>query len=69
MAASPRERGSSTAAPAAAVQMAPRCDLPEPAGPASTTTAAGQSGQRSTRATALALAAETTRSSRVRPAA
>ena len=44
-----------------------RCDLPEPAGPASTTTGAGQSGQASIRATAWRFASETTSSSREWP--
>src|SRR5262245_59320736 len=50
-------------------QIAPRCDFPEPAGPASTTTGAGQSGHRSINATALELAFETTKSSREKPGA
>ena len=48
-------------------QIAARCDLPEPAGPASTTTGDGQSGQRSISATAWRLASETTSSSREWP--
>ena len=59
--------GRSPTAPDISRQIGARCDLPEPAGPASTTSGDGQSGQRSIRATAAALASQTTRWSRERP--
>ncbi len=51
-------------APARSAQIEARCDLPAPAGPATTTTWPGQSGQRSTSSTAAAFDLPTTRSSR-----
>ncbi|MHC2797142.1 hypothetical protein ACVINZ_006154 [Mesorhizobium jarvisii] len=61
---SPMRRASTATALARTRQMAARCVLPEPAGPASTTTGEGQSGQRSTSAAAWLLVPETTSSSR-----
>ena len=61
---SPMRLASTLTASARARQIEARWVLPEPAGPASTTTGEGQSGQRSTSATAWLLVPETTRSSR-----
>ena len=61
---SPIRPASTFTAPARARQIEARWDFPEPAGPASTTTGDGQSGQRSTSATAWLLVPETTSSSR-----
>ena len=51
-------------APTRDAQMPARWDLPDPVGPASITTGDGQSGQRSTIATAALKRSETIRSSR-----
>src|SRR5262249_10936007 len=57
---------STSAADARAAQIRPRCVLPLPAGPLSASAGAGQSGQRSSQASASRLPAATTKSSRAK---